>query len=196
METVYQNNDFIIVIKPAGLDSEKDVPALLKAQLTKDVYTLHRLDKNVSGLMVYAKHKKAAATLSKIIAENLMTKEYIALVEGEVEEEGIFEDFLFKDSRKNKVFVVKKERKGVKYAKLSFKRLNNTTPSLVRVHLYTGRTHQIRVQFASRKHPLIGDKRYGSKSDIKDPMLYSCYLSFDYNNEHFEFESLPKWATI
>ena len=196
METVYQNNDFIIVIKPAGLDSEKDVPALLKAQLTKDVYTLHRLDKNVSGLMVYAKHKKAAATLSKIIAENLMTKEYIALVEGEVEEEGIFEDFLFKDSRKNKVFVVKKERKGVKYAKLSFKRLNNTTPSLVRVHLYKGRTHQIRVQFASRKHPLIGDKRYGSKSDIKDPMLYSCYLSFDYNNEHFEFESLPKWATI
>ena len=182
METIYQNNDFIVIIKPVGLDSEKDVPELLKEQLTKDVYTLHRLDKNVSGLMIYAKHKKAAATLSKVIADNLIT--------------GIFEDFLFKDSRKNKVFVVKKERKGVKYAKLSYKRLNNTSPSLVRVHLYTGRTHQIRVQFASRKHPLIGDKRYGSKSEIKEPMLYSCYLSFEYNNQHYEFESIPDWAKI
>ena len=196
METIYQNNDFIIIIKPVGKDSEKDVPSLLKEQLTKDVYTLHRLDKNVGGIMIYAKHKKAAAAFSKIISDNLMTKEYVALVEGEVDNEGIFEDFLFKDSRKNKVFVVKKERKGVKYAKLSYKRLNNTSPSLVRVHLYTGRTHQIRVQFASRKHPLIGDKRYGSKSDIKEPMLYSCYLSFDYNNEHYEFESIPEWAKI
>lgn len=194
METIYQNDDFIIIIKPVGKDSEKEIPELLKEQLTKDVHTLHRLDKNVGGLMVYAKNKKAAAGLSKVIADNLMIKEYVALVEGEVEEEDVFEDFLFKDSKKNKVFVVKKERKGVKYAKLSYKRLNHTSPSLVRVHLYTGRTHQIRVQFASRKHPLVGDKRYGSKSDIKEPMLYSCYLSFDYNDQHYEFESLPDWA--
>ena len=193
METIYQNNDFIIIIKPVGKDSEKEIPALIKEQNNTDVYTLHRLDKSVGGLMVYAKNKKAAALLSKEISEQNMIKEYVALVEGD-ENEGVFEDYLFKDSRKNKVFVVKKERKGVKYAKLSYKRLNHTSPSLVRVHLYTGRTHQIRVQFASRQHPLVGDKRYGSKSDVKDPMLYSCYISFHYKNECFEFESLPDWA--
>ena len=194
MEIVYQNNDFVVIIKPVNKDSEKEVPELLKEQLSSEIYTLHRLDKNVGGLMVYAKNKKAAALLSKEISEQKMIKEYIAMVEGDVEEEGIFEDYLFKDSRKNKVFVVKSERKGVKYAKLSYKRLNSTSPSLVRVHLYTGRSHQIRVQFASRKHPLIGDKRYGSKSDIKDPMLYSCYISFHYKNEQYEFESIPDWA--
>lgn len=196
MEIIYQNNDFVVIVKPVGKDSEHDIPLLLKEQLSSDIYVLHRLDKNVGGLMVYAKNKKAAALLSKEISEQKMIKEYVALVEGEVDDEGIFEDFLFKDSRKNKVFVVKKERKGVKYAKLSYKRLNNTIPSLVRIHLYTGRTHQIRVQFASRKLPLIGDKRYGSKSDVKDPMLYSCYLSFNFKNEYYEFESLPDWVHI
>ncbi len=196
MEIIYQNNEFVVIVKPVGIDSEHDIPLLLKEQLSSDIYVLHRLDKNVSGLMVYAKNKKAAALLSKEISEGRMVKEYVALVEGEVDNEGTFEDFLFKYSRKNKVFVVKKERKGVKYAKLSYKRLNNTIPSLVRVHLYTGRTHQIRVQFASRKHPLIGDKRYGSKSDVKDPMLYSCYLSFNFKNKQYEFESLPSWAHV
>ena len=196
MEIIYQNNDFAVIVKPVGKDSEHDIPLLLKEELSSDIYVLHRLDKNVGGLMVYAKNKKAAALLSKEISEQKMIKEYVALVEGEVDDEGIFEDFLFKDSRKNKVFVVKKERKGVKYAKLSYKRLNSTIPSLVRIHLYTGRTHQIRVQFASRKHPLIGDKRYGSKSDAKDPMLYSCYLSFNFKNEQYEFKSLPSWAHI
>ena len=110
--------------------------------------------------MVYGRNKKAAAEFSRMIQEGLLVKEYVACVHGAPPEEGLLEDLLFKDSRKNKVFVVKKQRSGVKAAKLSYVRLSTGEKSVVRVRLYTGRSHQIRVQFASRGMPLVGERKY------------------------------------
>jgi len=170
IEILYEDKDIVFCVKPSGFSSETDLPNKLKEQLKSEIYTLHRLDTPVGGVMVYAKNKSAAAKISKKIAENSdFEKTYLAVCEGEFEEtEGKMEDLLFKDSRKNKSFVVKKERKGVKKALLSYEVLKTgeykeKPCSLVRVTLKTGRSHQIRVQFASRKHPLLGDGKYGSK---------------------------------
>ena len=153
MEILYSDKNIVVIVKPVGLDSEHDVPA----QLGGEIYPIHRLDKNVGGVMVYAKTKSAAATLSKAVQDGAMVKEYIAMVHGTPPEQGDWTDLLFKDSAKNKVFVVKKERKGVKKARLEFHRLSEGETSLVHIRLYTGRSHQIRVQFASRGFPLVGD---------------------------------------
>ena len=124
-----------------------------------------------------------------------MVKEYVAMVHGNPPETGDWTDLLFKDSSKNKVFVVKKERKGVKKARLEFKTLHAGDESLVRIRLHTGRSHQIRVQFSSRGFPLVGDHKYGSRDDQKEPMLFSCCLTFPWKGETKEFEALPDWAT-
>ena len=144
--------------------------------------------------MVYARNKKTAALFSKNIQDGKLIKEYVAMVHGNIEGEGIMEDLLFKDSRKNKVFVVKKERKGVKQAKLAYNVLKSGEQSLVHIRLYTGRSHQIRVQFASRNHPLIGDHKYGSRSELKEPMLYSCKITFPYKGKERSYEYYPEWA--
>lgn len=190
MECIYKDSDLIVCIKPVGLDSEKGVPAALGGE----IYPLHRLDKNVGGLMVYARNKATAAALSKTIQEGGMIKEYVALVHGTPPESGDWEDLLFKDSRKNKVFVVKKQRTGVKPARLTFCRLTAGETSLVRIRLHTGRSHQIRVQFASRNFPLVGDHKYGSRAPETTPMLFSCKLAFPHNGEMKSFEILPAWA--
>lgn len=139
------------------------MPTLLREQLGGEWYCVHRLDKAVGGVMVYARTRKAAAALSAAVAEREMKKEYLAVCQGAPEPPaGTMEDLLFKDSGKNKAFVVKRERKGVKPARLSYETLAAGKDSaLVHVTLDTGRFHQIRVQFASRKHPLLGDRRYG-----------------------------------
>ena len=157
MDILYSDRDLAVCIKPVGLDSEAEVPAELKKTLGGEFYPIHRLDKNVGGVMVFARTKQAAAALSKAVQEGRMVKEYVAMVHGTPPESGDWEDFLFKDSRKNKVFAVKKERKGVKYARLEFERLSAGETSLVHVRLHTGRSHQIRVQFSSRGFPLVGD---------------------------------------
>lgn len=194
MEVLYQDSGLVVVVKPVGLDSEKDMADRLKEQLGGEIYPLHRLDKNVGGLMVYARNKNSAATLSKAIQEGLMVKEYVALVHGTPPEFGEFTDFLFKDSRKNKVFVVKKQRSGVKEARLSYTRLCAGETSLVRIRLHTGRSHQIRAQFSSRGFPLVGDHKYGSRALETNPMLFSCQLSFPYNGKTEIFSVLPPWA--
>ena len=126
-----------------------------------------------------------------------MIKEYVAIVHGNIESKGDYNDFLFKDSKKNKVFVVKKERKGVKKARLEFICLKHIEDSsFIQVRLHTGRSHQIRVQFASRGYPLIGDHKYGSKDKETSPMLYSCRITFPYKNQNICFTSLPKWAPV
>ena len=123
-----------------------------------------------------------------------MVKEYVALVHGTPPETGDWEDLLFKDSSKNKVFVVKKERKGVKKARLEFARLTAGETSLVRIRLHTGRSHQIRVQFSSRGFPLVGDHKYGARDDSPAPMLFSCRITFPWKGQMRSYEALPHWA--
>ena len=192
MEILYSDRDLAVCIKPVGLDSELEVPKALKEQLGGEVFPLHRLDKNVGGVMVYARTKAAAASLSKAIQNGEMVKEYVAMVHGTPEDSGILTDLLFKDSRKNKVFVVKKPRAGVKEAKLQYRHLGG---GLVHVKLFTGRSHQIRVQFASRGFPLVGDHKYGSRADATAPMLFSCRISFPYKGKAHRYCALPDWAT-
>ena len=194
MEILYQDKEIVVCVKPVGLNSEKEVPAALAEALGGMVYPIHRLDKNVGGVMVYARTKGSAAQLSRAVQEGTMVKEYVAQVHGTPPEKGDWQDFLFKDSSKNKVFVVKKERKGVKKARLEFTRRTAGEISLVHVRLHTGRSHQIRVQFASRGFPLVGDHKYGAKDNASAPMLFSCRLTFPYAGETRTFEALPDWA--
>ena len=190
MEILYSDKDIIVLVKPVGMDSEHEVPAALEGE----IYPIHRLDKNVGGVMVYARTKQAAAALSKAVQEGAMIKEYVAMVHGTPPETGDWEDFLFKDSRKNKVFAVKKERKGVKYARLEFDRRSAGEESLVHIRLHTGRSHQIRVQFASRGFPLVGDHKYGARDGETAPRLFSRRITFPFKGKDMVFEALPQWA--
>ena len=190
MKILHSDKDLYVIVKPVGMDSEHEVPAALGG----DIYPIHRLDKNVGGVMVYARTRQAAAALSKAVQEGSMVKEYVALVHGTPPETGDWEDFLFKDSRKNKVFAVKKERKGVKYARLEFQRRTDGDPSLVHVRLHTGRSHQIRVQFASRGFPLVGDHKYGARDEATAPQLFSCRITFPFKGKERIYEAYPDWA--
>ncbi len=193
IKKLFVDDDIVVCVKPVGLDSEKEMPTALSNEIGGEIFTLHRLDKNVGGVMIFARNKKTAAYFSKLIQEGKLIKEYIALVHGNPPESGVLEDFLFKDSRKNKVFVVKRERKGVKKAKLEYKLLSgDDETSLVRIRLHTGRSHQIRVQFSSRGYPIVGDHKYGSRDERKAPMLFSCALTFPYKGKEAFFEHVPE----
>jgi len=194
VEICFADSEIVVCIKPVGVDSETEMPNALVEELGGEIYTLHRLDKNVSGLMVYARTKKTAAALSEQIRLGQMVKEYVALVHGQPPQEGDWEDLLWKDPQKNKVFVVKRLRKGVKNARLSYHLLSGGETSLVRIRLHTGRSHQIRVQFASRGYPLVGDHKYGAKDKETAPMLFSAGLTFSYGGEERTFTALPCWA--
>lgn len=191
---LFENGSLIVCVKPAGVLSEENggkrsmplmLRALSEARGEKDArfFSVHRLDREVGGVMVWAKDQKTAAILSEAIRARQMEKEYLAVVCGTPEEEGVYEDLLFRDSRTMKTYVTDRMRRGVRPAKLSFKRLatardeTGNVLSLVRVKLYTGRTHQIRVQFASRGTPLCGDGRYGSGDGGDRPALFSARLA-------------------
>lgn len=190
MEILYSDKDIVVIVKPVGLDSEHDVPV----ELEGTIFPVHRLDKNVGGVMVYARNQKTAAALSRCIQEGTMLKEYVALVHGTPPENADWTDLLFKDSGKNKVFVVKKERKGVKKARLEFTRLSAGERSLVRILLHTGRSHQIRVQFSSRGFPLVGDHKYGARDEAAAPMLFSFQLTFPLGGKTHIYTAIPQWA--
>ena len=192
-EILYQDNALLVCRKPVGVLSEpsggKGMPELLSARLREEgardfIAGVHRLDKNVGGLMVFSRRKDVTGKLIDQVARRQMEKEYLAIVRGcPKEPEGVYEDLLFHDSRCNKTFVVKRQRKGVRDAKLSYRvlasvRQEDMTLTLVRMRLHTGRTHQIRVQFASRGMPLLGDIRYGSRDRRCDAALWSCRLCF------------------
>lgn len=192
IKILYEDENLVFCVKPSGIDSEGEMTTELKNQLNCEIYTLHRLDKPVSGVMVFAKNKETAARISRKIASNQdFKKEYLVVCLGEFpEDEGRMEDLLFKDSARNKSFVVKRERKGVKKAILTYKVLkkgfyNDNVCSLVLVQLQTGRSHQIRVQFASRKHPLLGDGKYGSREKcpigLFSHRIKTCGLSISDN---------------
>ena len=160
------------------------MPELLAAQCGSEIFPVHRLDGDVSGVMVYAKTKLAAARLSQLVSDHEhFVKTYYAIVEGIPEAaHGMLEDLLFHDRFKNKTYVVDRMRGGVKAAKLSYETVASAEGgevplSLVKIRLYTGRSHQIRVQFASRGLPLVGDKRYGAKTG-GSIALFSCGLCF------------------
>lgn len=194
MEIIYCDKDIVVCNKPVGLDSQKQVPDSLIEEIGGEIYTVHRLDLNVGGVMVYARNKRTAALLSSSIQEGSMIKEYVAKVHGITPLQDDWKDLLWKDSRKNKVFVVKRMRKGVKEARLDFKRIySDDDTSVVHIRLYTGRSHQIRVQFSSRGFPLVGDHKYGSRDEKTMPMLFSCKITFPYKNQVVSYEAYPKW---
>lgn len=194
MEILFSDRDIVVCVKPIGMDAEKQLPEALSETLGGMFFPVHRLDLNVGGVMVYARNKETAAKLSRCIQDGTMVKEYVALVHGMPPEYGDWEDLLWKDSGKNKVFVVKRMRGGVKKARLEYTRLKADENTLVRILLHTGRSHQIRVQFASRGFPLVGDHKYGARDQNTVPMLYSCKITFPYKRETVSFESLPDWA--
>ena len=194
MQILYSDKQIVVCVKPVGMDSEHQLPEELKKALGGEIFPLHRLDQNVGGVMVYARTKTSAAAFSRAIQDGTMIKEYVALVHGTPPEEGDWQDLLFKDSRKNKVFVVKKQRAGVKPARLEYKLLKKGDPSLVAIRLHTGRSHQIRAQFSSRGFPLVGDHKYGSRAKETAPMLFSCRITFPYQGKTAVYEALPAWA--
>ena len=180
MKILYQDRALVLCEKPAGVLSEEGgMPELLRDALgTQEIYCVHRLDRETGGLMVYARTKQGAAALSAEIAGGLLHKEYLAVAEGETPESGALRDLLYRDAAKNKSYVVKRMRKGVREAELDYERLAvREGLSLLRVRLKTGRSHQIRVQFASRGFPLVGDKKYGSRHRDAGLALWSHRLS-------------------
>lgn len=198
---IYHDNMIAVCVKPAGVSSADEpggMPELIGKALglpAKAAKTVHRLDTAVSGLMVYALTKEAAADLSREIAEGSFQKTYLAAVHGRPEETvGRFTDLLFKDSKANKTYVVKRPRKGVREAMLDYEVIGAANDlSLVKIRLLTGRTHQIRVQFSSRKMPLYGDRKYGAPEAGTGFGLWSYALSFDHpkTGERMEFIKLP-----
>ncbi len=182
---LYSDDEIVICIKEKGVLSQQGKPGqksmidILSAECGCEIYPVHRLDKEVSGVMIYAKTQKAAADLSAQVSGREMEKHYIATTEeSTLPPEGTMEDLLFFDKGKNKSFVVKRERRGVKKAILEYRKINSTEDrTTYRVRLLTGRTHQVRVQFASRRQPLIGDRKYGSS--VQDNIgLVSCFIGF------------------
>ena len=201
MDILYEDTAVIVCIKPRGILSQADknggesMITRLSEHTGGEIYPVHRLDKETGGVMVYAKTKKAAAKLSRDISEHRFCKEYLALVHGVPEENsGTLCDLLFHDRAKNKSYVVKRERAGVKKAELYYEVLETKEKdgekfSLLRVVLHTGRTHQIRVQLAHRKMPLSGDRKYGAKDAFENLGLLSAKLKFTHpeTGEEMEF---------
>jgi 23S rRNA pseudouridine1911/1915/1917 synthase len=198
-EKLYEDAALIVCVKPVGASSETDMPQILREMGAKQALCVHRLDTAVGGVMVYAKTGACAAALSREIAEGRMEKRYLAVcVSCPEPPEGVMRDLLFKDLRANKSYVVKRARRGVRQAELSYRVLGSAkygeeSCSLVAVSLVTGRSHQIRVQFASRKMPLLGDVKYGSRVRECGIALWSTAIAFRHpiSGERMEFSCPP-----
>lgn len=212
MKILYEDKYIAVCEKDAGMLSEGDgencLPYMIASHLKEigspntQVFPVHRLDRETVGVMVFALTKESAANLSEQIRLGTFEKEYIALCHGVPEKrDGTLKDLLYYDRRRGKSFVVDKARAGVKEASLEYYVLEATNGiSKLKIKLHTGRTHQIRIQFASRKHPLAGDRRYGAPKDsYKTVALAAHKLSFNHpkSNERMTFEAaLPEWMNI
>ncbi len=206
IKVLHFDKQIIVCEKPAGILSQadssgaKNLPEILKKE-TNSYYVeaVHRLDKPVGGVMVYARQREAAGILSEAVKAHKMQKVYLAVVHGAPKEpNGVMRDFLYRDAKHCKSYVVKSERKGAKEAILRYEVLETInsgkeTFSLVKVELETGRTHQIRVQFSSRGMPLVGDERYGGAADKCPIALFSHKIAFSHpkTRQNMEFSLLP-----
>ena len=185
IQLLYIDEHFLICNKPVGISSESPgLPDLLSTQLSRPVFPVHRLDVTTGGVCILAFTPSTCSALQSLFRRQQISKQYDAVVSGIPDTEyGIFRDLLFHDRKKNKSYIADTKRKGVREAICDWKvlqtvRESEETLSLVRVTLHTGRTHQIRVQFASRGMPLAGDKKYGSRIRVQPPSLWACGISF------------------
>ena len=201
MEILYLDADIVVCVKPQRVlstDEPGGVPELLRRDLgdeKADVRTVHRLDRVVGGVMVLARSASAASELSRQIRENEFGKEYLAVVHGVPEaEEGQLRDLLGRDKARRMTFVAAEPGKGIQEAVLSYRVLNRADDlTRVRIRLHTGRTHQIRVQFASRGMALVGERKYDTREDPCEIALWSCFLRFHHpvTGEELTFTRLP-----
>ena len=186
MELIYTDRDIVVCVKPARVlstDEPGGVPELVRHALgdeKADIRTVHRLDRVVSGLMVLARSPQAASELSRQIREDGFQKEYLAVVHGAPEApEGRLQDLLFRDKARKMTMVADQPGKGVLPASLQYWVLKREGDlSRIRILLETGRTHQIRVQFASRGMPLVGERKYSTLEDPCQIALWSYRLAF------------------
>ena len=208
ISVLFEDEHIIVVEKPPFLVCEstakKDGLAdLLSARTGGYIGTVHRLDRGVGGVMVYAKTPAAAAKLSAAVQARELKKEYLAVVRGSLEpERGEMRDLLFHDRRQNKTFVVERQRSGVKEALLEYDTIEHLRTArseectLVHVLLHTGRTHQIRVQFASRGHTLLGDGKYGARGDNRQIALFATRLAFSHPVTRKKMEFEVTWEAL
>ena len=208
MEILFEDKHIAVCIKPAGIISQSsgtdtDMIALLNAHFEENgkkaqAFPVHRLDRETSGIMVYAKNSRSAAELSKQAEQNKIKKHYYAVIHGTPEEKcGVLTDLLFRDKQKNKTFVVNRMRKGVRDASLEYKVIGEADGlSLLDILLHTGRTHQIRVQFASRKMPLIGDGRYGGGGGKLALFSHTLEFLHPVTKESLSFSAKPDIAEL
>lgn len=212
IKVIYEDNHIIVVEKPVNVPSQSDktgdmdVLSMIKEYLKEkyhksgNVYLglIHRLDRPVGGVMVYAKTSKAAARLSEQVREKMMEKKYLSIVDGKMEKESsILEDYLWKNESTNLSKIVKEGTKNAKYAKLEYRVIKyekEINLSVLEIKLYTGRHHQIRVQFSSRNHSIYGDQKYGTRGKGKQIALWAYELSFEHpiTKKRLTFKSVPE----
>lgn len=220
LKVLFEDNHIIVVEKMPNIPSQADktgdidmltiVKQYLKEKYNKpgNVYLglVHRLDRPVGGVMIFAKTSKAASRLSNQIREKVFKKEYLAVVDGKFEnQKGTLQDYLYKDERNNISKVVKKEKKNAKLAILDYEVLKYNeikNLSLVKVNLHTGRHHQIRVQLSNCGHSIFGDQKYGTRGSGKQIALWAYTLTIEHpiTKEKMEFEDMPEpigtWSII
>ena len=212
MDVIFEDNHIIVVKKQPNIPSQSDktedrdmltiVKEYIKEKYKKpgNVYIglVHRLDRPVGGVMIFAKTSKAASRLSEQVREKIFKKKYLAVVDGKFEEKnGTLEDYLYKDERNNISKVVNKDKKNAKFAKLDYEVLAYNEVknlSLVKVNLHTGRHHQIRVQLAHAGHSIFGDQKYGTRGKGKQIALWAYELTIQHpiTKEEMRFKSLPE----
>ena len=184
MDILYQDDHIVVCIKPARVlstDEPGGLPDLLRQALgNADIRTVHRLDRVVSGVMVLARNAHAASELSRQVRENAFSKEYLAVVHGcPQEKQGTYVDLLYRDKARRMTMVADEPAKGVQEAVLDYEVCNTCADfSRIRIHLHTGRTHQIRVQFSSRGMPLVGERKYAVLEDSCEIALWSHRIGF------------------
>lgn len=210
MEIIYLDGDILVCVKPARVlstDEPGGLPDLLRQELgdpKADIRTVHRLDRVVSGLMVLARNAGAASELSRQIRDNEFDKEYMAVIHGAPEEtSGTLRDLLGRDKARRMTYVAQAPGKGIQEAVLDYRVLaSHEGLSRLRIRLHTGRTHQIRVQFASRGMALVGERKYDTREDPCEIALWSCFLGFAHpaTGERMEFFLEPPkdypWSAV